>query len=1010
MSDRRIIQNSISRLGQSQDDRTPPELGPHFADVDERDGPALLGQAAALAKLLNFYRDNPDAVTSDWSRLFPEGISAGGLLSRDDGSVPPHLGLFASFLRLYERAQQTINTITGRHLDFQFRTVLRFEPRAAQPDHAHVLVELKKGAASTIVDPEQLLSAGKDARGVEVIFRPIRESVVNQGQVVSLRSVFRDAAGLHFAPIADSADGLGGALDPARPGWRPFGHAGLPPAQVGFALASPVLRMQEGSRTLKLDLQLTGLDPIRHTPSALAGAFEAHLTGPKGWLGPFPLIGGLTGDRLTLTVVLPPAVAAIVDYDVAIHGHAFAAQAPVVQLLVKPGASLRYADLEGLTLRKARIAVEVTGLTALDLENDAGSLNPQKAFQPFGAQPVPGSRFMVGSLEALSKRLLAIEVKLTWQGAPANLAEYYKGYLNGARMKNGVSASLIYQDRSAQVRSAVVDLMARDSSGASTLSPQSPPPATVLRENEFDSRLFALYSGGSLVSRLAGRRIALAQPIFTRTVVPAPEVRSGFLSISLIDDFLHADYRRETIANAFQQNKQVLNEPYTPTVRAISLNYRAESDEVDVGADDLASFTNLDLQFFHVGCFGQMREHAYLRGQVSYVDDQRVGLLPGYPYEGEFLIGISGVAAGDGVGLLLQVAEGTADPDLPPLPLAWSVMGDNYWRPLTAQELALDTGNELRRSGIVMLSLPTETTTEHTIVPTGLVWLRAAIDSGSRSVCDLVQVANNAVEVQFADQGNDPARLAVSLAAGSVSRFKTPLATIKQVAQPFAGFGGRPEESNVSVTRRAAERLRHRQRCITPWDYERMLLEAFPEVHRVKCIPHASETSWQAAGHVLLVVVPDLRNRNEADLLRPRVDIGTLSQMSEFVLRRCGIQVVVGVKNPRYQRVRLDFKVRFLPGRPFQFFRRQLQDALIRVLSPWAFDAQRTLEFGGQVYRSTLLTFVESLPYVDFVTDFKLLGPDSDAPQRDVPGLQAGTPDAILVSDDSHSIDEFDES
>ena len=68
-----------------------------------------------------------------------------------------------------------------------------------------------------------------------------------------------------------------------------------------------------------------------------------------------------------------------------------------------------------------RRSVEVQGLTTLALENDNGSLNPKKAFQPFGPQPVVGSRFLIGCPEAPSKTLDDLAVHLHWQGALADL-------------------------------------------------------------------------------------------------------------------------------------------------------------------------------------------------------------------------------------------------------------------------------------------------------------------------------------------------------------------------------------------------------------------------------------------------------------------------------------------------------------------------------------------------------------------------------------------------------------
>src|SRR5262249_27757704 len=164
-------------------------------------------------------------------------------------------GLFLTFLRLYTHPQRALNTITGRHLGFQFRTVLGFEPRPAQPDHVHLLLELKKGAEPTEITPDQQFLAGKNAQGADLLYRPVRSVVLNRGKVEALMSVYREGGRLFFAPVANSADGLGAELDQADPSWPPFGHAQLPRAPVGFALASPVLRLQEGERAITVEIQ-----------------------------------------------------------------------------------------------------------------------------------------------------------------------------------------------------------------------------------------------------------------------------------------------------------------------------------------------------------------------------------------------------------------------------------------------------------------------------------------------------------------------------------------------------------------------------------------------------------------------------------------------------------------------------------------------------------------------------------------------------------------------------------
>ena len=93
-------------------------------------------------------------------------------------------------------------------------------------------------------------------------------------------------------------------------------------------------------------------------------------------------------------------------------------------------------------------------------------------------------------------------------------------------------------------------------------------------------------------------------------------------------------------------------------------------------------------------------------------------------------------------------------------------------------------------------------------------------------------------------------------------------------------------------------------------------------------------------------------------------------------------------------------------GKEFNFHRAATVDELIRALSPWAFDVSHPLGFGGRVYASTLLNFIEELPYVDYVTDFKLLTDDGTGTFVPVEHADPRTPDAILISDETHDIGE----
>ena len=1020
MAEQDLIDRQIFAAGQSQNERLPPELAAQFVVADERSPADLYRFLQRLAPHIRFFQDDPQVPAGTWQNFFAHDLaSIQRWLDGDQGDAPPHLGLLLSFLKLYQQPQALLNETTARHLAFYYRDVLRFAAKPAQPDHAHLLLELKKNTAPIKVDHNAVFSAGKDAIGVERLYRALTDTVINRSQVVALHSVYRDDAlhgSIRFAAIANSADGFGAALPEAEPKWPAFGHVNLPPARVGFAIASPVLRLAEGERQIELLLTLSGMAQPAPSSAVLSAAFELYLTADKRWLGPLPYTASIvSGAVLRVQVTIPATEAAIVDYDSAVHSGAFSATSPVLQLLLKPGtAQFGYEDCAALVLQQVQLKVKVDAISTLALDSDAGKLDPKKAFLPFGPQPVTGSRFVIGCPEAFSKKLTELKLILQWKAAPGQFSSHYQHYNAGTIDNGSFTCGVSFHDGGHwHVHQDGVRLFGADGRTETQIRFQ-PGSEAVTSSPSTGYQIYALATAGAVWSQQQLQyAIYLNNPLQSYTATP-PAPQPGALVLALERDFLHAQYRKRTIEEAYATgDKDVLNEPYSPMLQYLKLAYQASTDAVAINSNSLASFAHPDVQFFHVGCFGVRREHRYQREQLAYVHEKSVSLLPSFPDQGECLIGIAEAEAGDSLSLLLQVAEGSADPELPRQPVRWQVLCDNYWKPFADSELVQDSSNGLLTSGVVKLVLPREATRHNSWLSTDRIWLRASVPQQVSAVSELLQIASNAVEVAFVDQGNDPNHLLQALPAKQISKLKTPLAGIKSIVQPYASFGGRAAESADALHQRAAERLRHKQRAITVWDYERLVLERFPNVYRVKCIAHAKPDNFLAPGHLLVIVVPDLRQRNGRDPLQPKVDANTLSEIQAFLAKHSAMQVQIQVRNPRYQKLRLEFAVRFHAGYEFNFYRNQLEQMLIAELSPWAFGSGRSLQFGGRIYKSVLLDRVEAEPYVDYLQEFKLYSWSSEGAwhqQSNLPDrndVSPDTPDSILVSDAGHGIVEL---
>jgi hypothetical protein len=210
----------------------------------------------------------------------------------------PHMALFLAFLELYKKAQNHINTITERHLEYFYKEVLQFEELDAEPDKVHVLFELAKKltATSYAVKKDTALRAGKDDTGVERHYNIDKEIAVSIASVDSMKSVFQEIntadaiTNIYKASKANSADGEGEELDEDEPKWKAFGSDDLKTADVGFAVASPILLLKEGERYIELEFTLQKKSNFRNgadlaeVEAELKTNLKVQYSGEKKWI------------------------------------------------------------------------------------------------------------------------------------------------------------------------------------------------------------------------------------------------------------------------------------------------------------------------------------------------------------------------------------------------------------------------------------------------------------------------------------------------------------------------------------------------------------------------------------------------------------------------------------------------------------------------------------------------------------------------------------------------------
>jgi hypothetical protein len=336
--------------------------------------------------------------------------------------------------------------------------------------------------------------------------------------------------------------------------------------------------------------------------------------------------------------------------------------------------------------------------------------------------------------------------------------------------------------------------------------------------------------------------------------------------------------------------------------------------------------------------------------------------------------------------------------------VSWSCLDGDRWRPVDVRH---DSTRGLINSGIVELALPA--VAPSMLLPGDLYWLRVAIAGNTASVCDSVDIRAQAVMVRFDDRGNAADHYEQPLPDGSINRLIEADARIAAIEQPFTSFGGKPPERAALFYTRVSERLRHKQRALSPWDYERMVLQRFGQIYKAKCLP-ASATD--EPGQVAVIVIPDIRHALPSDVFAPKVPANLLADIQTYLSERAPAAAGIRVRNAQYVPVSVRLGVRFLPGIDERFATRQLNEDLVRFLSPWAYDEGAELTIGGKIYATSILDFVDRRDYVDYVAELKLFrGRDDGSFELIEPednndySVPTERPDQVLVAAREHHID-----
>ena len=757
--------------------------------------------------------------------------------------------------------------------------------------------------------------------------------------------------------------------------WRTFGRVEndkLTP--LGLAIQSPILTLSEGIRTIELNLTLT--DEVTSTEVAalatignLLHPFKVEVSGESGWL-PITTFNSLTYDDVGKVLKIHCQLSS--DFDpIQAYPEAseqYARTIPTLRVFIeRPSlmmATLTAQDLfSQIKLKKVDLKVQAQNVRPTLVSNDTTILNPQNTFTPFGNAPTAQTKFYFTHPELVNKKLDNISLNLNWLGKPDNWSNHYNLY--GANYQNSAlfKATLDLQDKGL-LRRFLFQVNATTTTEDFTLLNYTGTPFIL----DVAQEELAAFSYLPLADANKNARAQIFE-----------QPRYFILQLGS-QDFGHAQYPvlasqkaselairmkgniPESDAAAYQ-----VNPPYAPEWQDFSFTYTAI-------ANDLGEIPHIDSAKAPIKINSLTITHLHPFGDAPVEKVEPTSFLPNYSQEGYLYLGIKDLQTPFDLNLLFRMAEGSANPELTPPAIDWRYLQGNQWRLLTQKGRIITDGSDgLLNTGIIKMRIPAEADTQHHVLPSGYHWLRASVRNNSLGLSDTIGIHAQASEAVFEDQQNDPHHLKTPLPAETITRTYVSQSELKAIQQPYSSFGGQVIEPETQLNIRISERLRHKNRALTIWDYERLVLEAFPDVYKIKCLPGQLLTDAQP-GEVVLITVPNISGIRPYDPFKPKLSVDVLQNIQQYLAERAAPNAQITVRNPTYLELRIYMQVVFHPEyqADHKYYLELLHLALQQYLAPWAFDTGADIALGGKLYPNLIVDFVERLEYIDYINNFSL--------------------------------------
>jgi hypothetical protein len=913
----------------------------------------------------------------------------------------PHIGLLLAFFKLFKNLQQDINSITKKHLDFYFFDLLKQQKKTLNQHNALIALQLQPGTENIYIGEGEKFEFTYDGKQT-LSFEVTSATQINRAEIAEIKTLYKSnyyPFGQQFEDeqfsvnvlyendiltedinILEQETNLSETY-PASLGEEKhnntFSENFIRQSEIGILISSPALILEKGKQNIRISFKITP-DSYRQSKDLFDGllsqeleqqnkkdgekeklrerivshfftdAFIIYITDKTGWKQVEFSKTRINRENSSLDFEIPltSQKCTLIPFDSKVHEGAFNTDWPCIKFMLNNDAQYYpYKILKDIVIEEINIDAAVSEVTNLTLSNSIGNLDNTIPFMPFGPTPVVGSFLRIQNPLVFQKNLSRLEMNISWIGLPQirnGFANHYNAYPYDT--DNSIFKAVITQSKNKlrnaeKTKQQEVELFEMDGEYLSNEK------KIIVKT---DSLVFNPENGNSKNDITEN-----SSPLYM--VLSSPEAAFGHQIFTKI--YAEAALKMSRLKKA----KGLLpNQPYVPVIERLEVNYCNTAREIMLRKLDE---NVIDIKFVHLYPFGHIQVYP---GPVK----SQSFLLPQVKNKGNLLIGLKNVKPTEVVSLGFELEPAVYVHTVINAPrLQWEYLLNNEWEPLRGLVLE-DSTEGLIRSGIVKIEIPKTVQLDNSRLPKGKFWIRAVSNEQENTRSKIINIFPQAVSLT---SKSNVASLIQNI-ADNKSNQKFTLPGRKEFAKVFGPFAleiNDAVETDNDFYSRVSEQLRHKNRAVSNWDVERIILDKFKQIEKVRVYGRNSHPNELVKGSNLQVVlIPKNKLKDGARIRSTKVDFSTLMEIKKYISQFVSPHVKVEVSNPVYEQLKIRCNVKFSEIQKSGYFKNVLNNELISFLSPDIENDFIEKGFDESISKTEILNFIESRPYVAFVTEF----------------------------------------